>query len=751
MAASTEPRNEPRTEPSTGPSIEPSAKAALWRTLIRLDKSKINSKWLASRNALAVAAPLAIGIALGNPLGAVAVTTGALNVSYSDGRDPYAHRARRMLAWTVLGAIAVFIGSLAGATNWAAVSLTFLWAFTAGLMISISSRAGDLGLNTLVALIVFAARGVTSLRGAFYTALLVLLGGLLQTGFALLFWPLRRYDPERRALGGVYLGLAKEIGPHMDPLMTTPLKAPTQEVQETLAALGRDYSTEGQRFRMLFDQADRIRMSVFMLPRLRSQLQKEQEGTSEKDAVECIDELLAITSKLLNEVGECLTSRECGKQESEMLEQLNELLKRSRSLGEHSASPIAIEAASAADVLAGQLRAVTVLASRSLPAGMERLARLEVAQPWKYQMKSWIATLRANLDPRSTFCRHALRLAVWVSLGDAIGRAINGDGRRAYWIPMTIAVVLKPDFGSTFSRGVLRLAGTFAGLGLATVLYHVFPASALTQLFLVGAFTFMLRFIGPANYGVFSVAITGLIVFLLAAIGVSPREVVLERGMNTAIGGVIALIAYALWPTWERTQVSEALAEMLDACRAYFHAVVERFTRSDAALQSELDETRRAWRRARPAAEASVDRVAGEPGVSAEQLATLTSILASSYALAHAIMAIELGLLHHQPETAPEAFKKFADDVEFTLYFLSAALRGSPAAVETLPKLREDHVRIMEARERFSPSDQFILIETDYITTSLNTLREQVMRYVAEHRGSSALASADAAGARVAT
>jgi hypothetical protein len=72
----------------------------------------------------------------------------------------------------------------------------------------------------------------------------------------------------------------------------------------------------------------------------------------------------------------------------------------------------------------------------------------------------------------------------------------------------------------------------------------------------------------------------------------------------------------------------------------------------------------------------------------------------------------------------------FAKDVEFTLYFVAAALRDSSPAVQTLPKLRDDHRRLVQARNAFSPADQFLLIETDRITTSLNTLREQVMRYV---------------------
>ncbi len=401
-------------------------------------------------------------------------------------------------------------------------------------------------------------------------------------------------------------------------------------------------------------------------------------------------------------------------------------------------APLSTEAADAADVLAGQLRAVAELANHAIPEGLDAFVKREVALPWRLQVASWFATLRANLDLHSASFRHAVRLTVCVSVGDALGRAVSGQ--RSYWIPMTIAVVLKPDFTSTFSRGVLRLFGTFAGLVVATVFYHALPASPFRQLFLVGLFTFALRWIGPANYGVFSVAISGLIVFLIAATGVPPGQVVVERAINTAVGGIFALIAYAVWPTWERTRVADALADMLDATRAYFRAVVERFGRDDVTLEADLDQTRRAWRRARSNAEASVDRVSSEPrnaftgptaSITPDRLNRLNSILASSHALMHGMMGLEAGLIQTSVHTSPEAFKTFANDVEFTLYFLAAALRGSSGATETLPKLREDHRRLVEARDAFSPTDTFVLTETDRITTSLNTLREQIMRYVA--------------------
>jgi uncharacterized membrane protein YccC len=346
----------------------------------------------------------------------------------------------------------------------------------------------------------------------------------------------------------------------------------------------------------------------------------------------------------------------------------------------------------------------------------------------KLQVASWLATIRANLDFRSAICRHAIRLSLCVTLGGAIERSLGWQ--RAYWLPMTIAVVLKPDFTATFSRGVLRLLGTFGGLLLATVVYYVLPPSALSELLLVGAFTFFLRYLGPANYGVFTVAISGLIVFLIAATGVAPRDVIVQRGTNTAAGGILALIAYALWPTWERTQVSDAMAGMLDSSRLYFRAIIQRFASDKPGLDEELDNARRDWRRSRSAAEASVDRVSSEPGTTAAKRDCLTAMLASSHALVHAMMGLEAGIIQTPVHTSPDVLTTFANDVEFTLYYLTAALRGSRVASETLPELREDYRRMLEARDSFSANDEYVLIEADRLTVSLNTLREQVMRYV---------------------
>jgi len=97
--------------------------------------------WIALRNTIGVTVPLIVGIVLGVPLGGLAASTGALQVSYSDGHGPYALRAKKMLAATFLCALAVVAGGLVGENPFLAVIVPSLWAFAAGLGVCIGPTA----------------------------------------------------------------------------------------------------------------------------------------------------------------------------------------------------------------------------------------------------------------------------------------------------------------------------------------------------------------------------------------------------------------------------------------------------------------------------------------------------------------------------------------------------------------------------------------------------------------------------------
>jgi uncharacterized membrane protein YccC len=295
---------------------------------------------------------------------------------------------------------------------------------------------------------------------------------------------------------------------------------------------------------------------------------------------------------------------------------------------------------------------------------------------------------------------------------------------------MTIAIVLKPDFSATFTRGVLRLAGTFIGLAVATGLFHLLPAALGAQVALIAVLAFLLRCFGPANYGILVTAVTAMVVLMISITGVPPGEVMAVRGLNTVVGGAISLFAYWIWPTWEQTQVGEGMAQMLDAYRNYFRAIRESYLRPESSSAPELDRTRLEGRLARSNLEASIDRVSVEPGVPVRSVSLLSGMLASSHRLAHAMMALEAGLFLSHPAPARQAFQTLANHIEITLYSLAAALRGSPLRPEELPDLREDHHALAESGDPLTERYALVNVETDRITNSLNTLSEEVLLWL---------------------
>jgi uncharacterized membrane protein YccC len=217
---------------------------------------------------------------------------------------------------------------------------------------------------------------------------------------------------------------------------------------------------------------------------------------------------------------------------------------------------------------------------------------------------------------------------------------------------------------------------------------------------------------------------------MFAVTGVAPAEVMAARGLNTVAGGAIALLAYWIWPTWEQTQVSEGMAQLLDGYRNYFRAIREGYLRADASPANELDRTRLAGRLARSNLEASIDRLSVEPGVPATSLNLLSGMLASSHRLAHAMMALEAGLSLSRPVPAREAFRPLANHIELTFYSLAAALRGSALSREELPDLREDHQALVGSGDSLTERYALVNVESDRIVNSLNTLSEEVLAWV---------------------
>ena len=717
---------EPEAPPKVPPVLEPPNRWKLfWRAVTRFERNKIIPR-VALRNAIGVALPLGIGVLAGFTLSGVALASGALNVSYSDGEDSYSQRARRMLAASVLTAFAVFIGGVVGRDTVWVTLITAIWAFVAGLAVSLGTTAGDLGVISLVTLVVYSAQALSAVNAG-WAALLALGGALFQTGLALMFWPVQRYQPERLALGNLYLELARVASRFGEAEGAPPASQASTAAQQVLSNLDRDQRIESERYRSLLNQAERIRLCLLTLGRLRRRMSREPSG---QQIMPSLDRLLEVAADLLYSAGRSLSANESLEVARQDLKNFSALTITVREKLSGDLPPFARAVAAdillQADALAGQFRAVVDLAEHASPAGLDAFAKKESSRPAALRIAGTLATLRANLSLNSAACRHAIRLAVCLAAGDSIAHMLGW--RRSYWLPMTIAIVLKPDFTATFSRGVLRLAGTFGGLGVATVLFYFIDPSRMMQVVFVALFTYALRCVGPANYGILVVSISALVVLLVGLTGVPAWQVISARAANTAAGGLFALVAYLVWPTWEQTQVREQFACMLDAYRKYSQAIAAVYYKEIDEETAGLERFRLEARLARSNVEASVDRLMVEPGVSKEQAGAAAAMLASSHRLIYALMALDAGIRSSAPVPPREAFKTFAKDFDLTLFLLAGALRGAPFAKKQLPDLREDHRVLLESGDPTAERYALVNVETDRLTNSLNTLREQVAR-----------------------
>jgi uncharacterized membrane protein YccC len=163
--------------------------------------------------------------------------------------------------------------------------------------------------------------------------------------------------------------------------------------------------------------------------------------------------------------------------------------------------------------------------------------------------------------------RYGLRLALCIGVAQVLVSTVPVP--RSYWVALTITFVMKPDFGSVFSRALLRALGTVAGLVVAAAVLSQVPRGwwdvpvMLLLAPLIPALT-------PRGYGYQTAAITPVILLLSDTLNQQGTALLLPRLVDSLMGCGIALVAgYLLWPESWHTRVGDRLAEAVAATARY--------------------------------------------------------------------------------------------------------------------------------------------------------------------------------------
>ncbi|MDX2932388.1 FUSC family protein [Streptomyces ipomoeae] len=484
------------------------------------------------RAAVALTLPLVIGLAVGRPAYGALASMGALSGVISDTADAYRMRLLNIAVPQMFAAVGITLGSLVYGHGWVTVGALTGIALVSGMISTIGAVASVSGLLLLLNSVVGAG---LPMPGEWWLApLLMSGGGLLVLVQALLGWPLRAGVPERAAVAETYRRAADQLAATADSAEAydEARRAVTQSLNQSYdLVLGRRTRHHGRSPELvrLLAQLNALTPLVEAAPavRLSGRPLPEEVPTAVRHLAEAVETGYSGPLGLrLPEPGGGI-----GRAVDQALR--------------HAADVVTEKSP---DALAGTANTVD-RRGRYAPL---RVRAARAARDVALSAGSW---------------RYGLRLALCIGLAQALVSLIPVP--RSYWIALTITFVLKPDFGSVFSRALLRALGTVVGLVVAAGVLAEVPRGwwdvpvMLLLAPLIPVFT-------PRGYGYQTAAITPVILLLSDILNHQGTGLLLPRLVDSLMGCAIALVAgYLLWPESWHARVGDRLADAVADTAAY--------------------------------------------------------------------------------------------------------------------------------------------------------------------------------------
>jgi len=610
-----------------------------------------------ARAAVAMALPLAIGLATGHTAYGALASMGALSGVIGDTADAYRMRILNIAIPQFFGAVGVTLGAAVYGHGWYAVATLTGIALVSGMISTIGAVASVSGLLLLLNSVIGAG---LPLPGAWWLApLLMSGGGLLVLLLALLAWPLRSGIPERSAVAKTY-----------------------RTVADLLATCGDDPTAAYDAARQAVTQSLNQSYDLVLARRAR------HHGRSPE-----LTRLLAQLNAITPVVEAAPAVHQSGQPLPPQIRETVRHLAQAVETGYTGPIGLALPAPTGETTRAidHALRhaAEVVTAPDVDPRGIDdRLGR-----PAALRIRA--ARAARNVLLSSGSWRYGLRLAVCIGLAQILVSTV--PVARSYWVALTITFVLKPDFGSVFSRALLRALGTVAGLVIAAAVLSAVPRGWWDVLVLL-LLAPLIPALTPRGYGYQTMAITPVILLLSDVLNHQGTALLLPRLVDSLIGCGIALVAgYLLWPESWHTRVGDRLAEAVADTATYVESAFGKSEAGTVTAGAEVDPAARARMRRRLYRDLSVirtefQRALTEPPPTGRLAAGWLPLVVAVERIVDATTAARVRVKHGAPSPSPAEVTQVA----LQLRELSKGVRESEVLVEVRTDLTGPAESVLE-------------------------------------------------------
>jgi uncharacterized membrane protein YccC len=507
-----------------------------------------------ARAVLALWVPMAVGFATGRRELAALPATGALLSIMLDNGGPYWARVERIGAAAVLGgAPGLLIGTVIHGRGWVTVMAVVVVAGVSAIL----ARLGALGSVIGLQLFVYSALGIGPigmLRPWWHTALQFLVGVVWSLLLITPGYLLSPRSAERKAVAEVYHALARDLR-----LIGTPGAAGARVALAGAlnaaydAVLTRRASANGR------SRRDMHLMATLNVSHQFAEADAALRATGERVPPLVTEEIDRLGDAILDDQGPGAGPVGFG---------------RRRAAGGPPLPLIPPQWSSSPGALAlrdAMVSLVRVLSGNWTPAaavlggtgpddagpGSGRLERLRgraerVVEQLMGGRIAWEFTIRLMLCTGiAAVASEVLPLA------------------RSYWVVLTVAIILKPDYGSVFARAVQRGVGTMVGAVLGAAILALVPYGP-WLLLPFGVLAALLPYGKARNFGLAATFLTPLVVLLIDLLDVGGWRLAGDRLVDTALASAIVLVfGYAPWPSAWQAHLPGQFAETLRTVSTY--------------------------------------------------------------------------------------------------------------------------------------------------------------------------------------
>jgi len=486
-----------------------------WLTEVVRPK-KVKPPWgTMVRAVFAIWVPLAVGFLTGQAAIAMLPAMGGLMSIMIDNGGTLRARVRRVSTAMICGGgPGILIGSLIHGRGWIAVVVLIAVAGVSSLI----SRVGGIGSVTGLQLMVYTSMSlgpVGELRPWWHTVLEFLIGGAWALLLLVPGWLLSPRGVEQRLVSNVYRSIAADLRAIGTPSTAIAHRNVTTELNAAYDALLTWRAVSGGRSRRAIRLMGILNVS-HQMAEAAGALRFEDERPP--DAVTAaIDHLAdAITSEGARAILPAVPEP-------------------------WSDSPGALALHDALEALTRVISGNWAPPSASLAPARPRMTE---------RARGQLESLQEDLLGGSIAWTFTIRLMLCTGIAAVVSEV--APLTRSYWVLLTVATIMKPDFGSVFARALQRGAGTILGAVLGAVILAVIPFGP-WLLLPFGVLAALLPYGKVKNFGLSAVFLTPFVVMLIDLVDHTGWQLAEDRAIDTAIGAaIVLLIGYAPWPvSWQ--------------------------------------------------------------------------------------------------------------------------------------------------------------------------------------------------------